>query len=139
MRTREATVTDLPAVTNVLDGGLLAVDVPSLKDAIDSGDVLVSVATEGGEERTVLGVLVLDGTEITAIAVRRRRRDQGIGSRLVASAGARREQLRAAFDERVEPFWKSLGFDIEPGEEEKRLQGRLPASERVEQRVTDTE
>jgi GNAT superfamily N-acetyltransferase len=117
---REATATDLFSVLNVFDNGLLAIDVPALEDAIDSDDVLVAVETE-----TILGALALDGAEITAIAVRRRRRDQGIGRRLVAAASDRRPALIAEFDERVRPFWDALGFDIEPIEDGDRLRGRL--------------
>lgn len=121
---REATTADLPSVLNVFDNGLLAVDVPALKDAIDGGDVLVAV---GSEE--ILGALVLDGTGITAVAVRRRRRDQGIGRRLVAAASERRSTLVAEFDERVHPFWDALGFEFEPIEEGDRLRGRLDAGD----------
>jgi GNAT superfamily N-acetyltransferase len=117
---REATATDLTPVLNVFDNGLLAIDVPALEDAIDSDDVLVAVETE-----TILGALALDGAEITAIAVRRRRRDQGIGRRLVTAASDRRSTLVAEFDERVRPFWDALGFDIEPIEDGDRLRGRL--------------
>jgi ribosomal protein S18 acetylase RimI-like enzyme len=124
---REATTADLPSVLNVLDNGLLAVDVPTLKDAIDDGDVLVAVETE-----TILGALALDGAEITAVAVRRRRRDQGIGRRLVAAASERRSRLVAEFDERVRPFWDSLGFEIEPIREGNRLRGRLDAGDERE-------
>jgi len=120
MTIREATTADLPSVLNVFDNSLLAVDVPTLKDAIDDGAVLVAVETE-----EILGALALDGSEITAIAVRRRRRDQGIGRRLVAAASERRSELLAEFDERVRPFWEALGFDIEPIEGGDRVRGHL--------------
>lgn len=127
---RDATVGDLPSVMNVLDGGLLAVAAPDIKGAVDDGDVLVCVTRDGGDG-PVLGVLVLDGREISSVAVRRRRRGQGIGSRLVAAAAARRDCLVATFDERVEPFWESLGFDIEEIEGTNRLRGRLSGTERL--------
>jgi GNAT superfamily N-acetyltransferase len=99
---------DLAAVGNVLDGGLLRVtDLPA---AVDRGDVLTAVSATD----TVLGALVLAGTEITAVAVRRRRRGQGIGTALVGAAAREREGLVAEFDERVRPFWRSVGFDTEP-------------------------
>jgi GNAT superfamily N-acetyltransferase len=121
---REATTAELPSVLNVFDNGLLAVDVPRLKDAIDDGAVLVAVETE-----TILGALALDGQEIAAVAVRRRRRDQGIGRALVDAASERRSTLVATFDERVRPFWDALGFEIEPIEESDRLRGRLDVGE----------
>jgi len=67
---------------------------------------------------------VLDGEEILAVAVRRRRRSQGIGTALVAAAGDRREEVVAEFDERVRPFWVALGFDIEDLDEADRYRGR---------------
>lgn len=111
---REATVPELPDVLNVLDGATLEVDSGRLRSAIDRGDVLVAVAS-GNDEETVriLGALVLDGEEITAVAVRRRRRGQGVGTRLVEAAAGRQERLVAEFDPRVRPFWESLGFEIE--------------------------
>lgn len=120
----DATITDLPSVLNVLDNGLLAVSVPPLEDAIDAGDVLVAVETE-----PILGALVLDGQEITAIAVRRRRRGQGIGRLLVEHASRRRSKLVAAFEARVRPFWKSVGFEIESTAEEGRLRGHVAVGE----------
>ena len=109
MDTRTATTDDLLAVLTVLDGALLQVDLADLRRAVAGGQVLVAVSSAD----TVLGVLVLDGSEITAIAVRRRRRGQGVGTALVAAA-ARRCSLYAEFDERVVPFWRSVGFEVEP-------------------------
>lgn len=109
---REATVDELPDVLNVVDGAVLATDSGRLRSALDRGDVLVAVA--GGER--VLGALVLDGEEITAIAVRQRRRGQGIGTALVDAATARRDCLVAEFDPRVRPFWTAVDFDITPVE-----------------------
>ena len=123
MRIRTATGAELTAVLTVLDGALLAVEFESLRRAAETGNVLVAVSTAG----TVLGVLVLDGEEITAIAVRRRRRDQGIGTALVEAAAGRRERLCAEFDGRVAAFWQSLGFDTEPLDAPDRFRGRYPA------------
>lgn len=117
---REATVDDLPDVLNVVDGAALRVDVDDLRERIAGGDVLVAV-----EEGRVLGTLVLDGDRIAAVAVRRGRRDQGVGTALVEAAARRRERLVAAFDARVRPFWESLGFDIEPADEPERYRGVL--------------
>jgi GNAT superfamily N-acetyltransferase len=107
---REATVEELPDVLNVIDGAALRADAGRLRTGIDNGEVLVAVA--GGER--VLGVLVLDGEEILTVAVRRRRRDQGIGTALVEAAAERRGRLVAAFDPRVRRFWAGLGFAIAP-------------------------
>ena len=109
---REATVDELPDVLNVVDGAVLATDSGRLRSALDRGDVLVAVAD--GER--VLGALVLDGEEITAVAVRQRRRGQGIGTALVDAAAARRDRLVAEFDPRVRPFWVAVDFDITPVE-----------------------
>ena len=118
-RVRAACRADLPAVRTVLDGGLLQVP-DDLTPAVDRGDVLVAVSPTG----TVLGALVLSDTAVTAVAVRRRRRDQGIGSALVTAATQDRDRLVAEFDERVAPFWRSIGFAVEPIEGSTRLRGR---------------
>jgi GNAT superfamily N-acetyltransferase len=125
VRIREATAGELPAVLNVLDGALLDVAVPGVERAIDGGDALVAVAGGGpAESERILGVLVLDGREIVAVAVRRRRRGQGIGTRLVEAASQRRDGLSAEFDERVRPFWEALGFEVQRVEGSDRLRGR---------------
>jgi GNAT superfamily N-acetyltransferase len=134
---REATPDELPAVLNVLDGGALATDADLTRESIDRGAALVAVApsdgtTDSGADGPVLGALVLDGDEIAAVAVRRRRRGQGIGTALVRAAAARRDRLTAAFRSEVRPFYESLGFAVEPigestaGEEPGRFRGRLP-------------
>ena len=132
---REATVPELPDVLNVLDGAALAVDTGRLRSAIDRGEVLVAVAggnsdrerppdSEQSTEGRIVGALVLEGREITAVAVRRRRRDQGIGTALVEAATRRRDRLLAEFDAGVRPFWESLGFAVEPAAEQGRFRGR---------------
>lgn len=115
---REAAVADLPDVLNIIDGAALRVDVDGLRERIASEDVLVAV-----EEGRVLGTLVLDGDRVAAVAVRRGRRDQGVGAALVEAAADRRERLTAAFDADLRPFYEKLGFDIEPTEEAGRLWG----------------
>ena len=115
---REAAVADLPDVLNIIDGAALRVDVDGLRERIASEDVLVAV-----EEGRVLGTLVLDGDRVAAVAVRRGRRDQGVGAALVEAAADRRDRLVAECDARVRPFWESLGFDIEPAEEPDRYRG----------------
>jgi N-acetylglutamate synthase-like GNAT family acetyltransferase len=120
MQVRTATIDDLPAVLNVLDGAALQTDIETVKRAVEDDDVLVAVPDEGG---AVLGALVLDGTEIVAVAVRLRRRGQGIGTALVETAMLRRDSLVAEFDERVAPFWRAVGFEI-VADERGRLRGR---------------
>ncbi len=117
---REATVRDLPDVMNVLDGAVLDVDAGAVRERIADDAVLVAVAGDG--ER-VLGALVLSGHRIDAVAVRRRRRGQGIGSALVEAAGERRDRLTAEFDADLRPFYEGLGFTVEPTDEPGRLWG----------------
>ena len=120
MFVRDATVGDLPDVMNVLDGAVLDADATTVRERIGEESVLVAVSDDG--ER-VLGALVLDGDHIDAVAVRRRRRGQGIGTALVEAAADRRERLTAEFDADLRPFYEQLGFDIEPAEEAGRLWG----------------
>lgn len=108
VRVREATVDDLPDVLNVIDSAALRVDVDGLCDRIAEDDVLLAA-----EDGRVLGTVVLSGDRIPAIAVRRGRRDQGIGTALVRAAADRRDRLVAEFDAGVRPFWASLGFEVE--------------------------
>jgi len=124
MYVRAATADELPAVRNVLDGALLEVDSRTLEDALDSEEVLVAVRKSDGTDELVLGTLVLADAEILAIAVRKRRRDRGIGTALVEAAGERHDRLSAEFHGRVRPFWESVGFEVEPTDEEGRFRGR---------------
>ncbi|EMA55127.1 MULTISPECIES: GNAT family N-acetyltransferase [Halococcus] len=108
----------------VLDGAALAVEADAVRGAIDREAVLVAVVDD-----RVLGACVLDDQEITTIAVRRARRDQGIGTRLVETAAehhtANDAPLIAWFDAPVRPFYTSLGFAIEPADEPGRFRGQL--------------
>jgi GNAT superfamily N-acetyltransferase len=129
MRVREATEGDLSAVMNVLDGAALETDVATVRAGIAGDGTLVAVAGgSGGDTATesdrVLGALVLDGDHVAAVAVRRRRRGQGIGTALVEAALDRRDGLTADFDADVRPFYERLGFDVEPlGDEGDRFRG----------------
>ncbi len=92
-----------------------------VSDATTAADplALVAVAREPADPGAVVGALVLEGDRIEAVAVRRRRRNAGIGSALVAAAAERRERLVARCDPDVRPFYESLGFDVAPvGERE---------------------
>jgi GNAT superfamily N-acetyltransferase len=120
METRTARPADRPAVMNVLDGAVLAVDAGTVRERIDRDTVFVAVA-----DGRLVGACVLDGPEIDAIAVRRRRRGQGIGRRLVECAAESVDgDLRADFHRRVRPFYEALGFAIEPTDEPDRFRGR---------------
>jgi len=134
---REARPADLANVLGVLDAAALETDADRVRASIERGEALVAVRVGTAAEpdlpdRLVLGALVLVGDEIDSVAVRRRRRDQGIGRALVAAAADRRERLVAEFDASVRPFYEKLGFDIErvdtdAGGESDRYRGVLDA------------
>lgn len=113
---REATPDDVVPALNVLDGAALETNPDAVRTAVERGDALVAASEVGdgtGRTGTVLGALVLDGDRVVAVAVRRRRRGQGIGTALVEAAADRRDRLTAAFDADVRPFYERLGFSIE--------------------------
>ncbi|WP_181686389.1 GNAT family N-acetyltransferase [Halorhabdus salina] len=110
VRIREGTPQDLVSVLNVLDGAALETDRERILDRLRAGDVLVAVAGTDGER--VIGACVLDGPAIVSIAVRRRRRGQGIGTALVRTAASERDRLVARFDPGVRSFYEALGFDV---------------------------
>nr|WP_248898055.1 GNAT family N-acetyltransferase [Haloplanus sp. XH21] len=103
----------------VVDGAVLAADGETVRARIDDGEVLVATA-----DGSVVGALVHDDGHVTAVAVRRRRRSQGIGTALVMAALDRQETLTADFDPGVRPFYESLGFDIEAEGDGDRLHGQ---------------
>lgn len=121
---RAAVEDDLPAVMNVLDAAMLDVSAADVRDRIAHGEGVL-VAVEGGR---VLGACLVDATggrddedrspaRVDAIAVRPRRRGQGIGAALVEAAVDRWGPLTAEFDEDVRPFYESLGFEVERASE----------------------
>jgi len=112
MAVRTARTDDLVGVLNVLDGADLTTDHDRVQAAIERGNVFVAVRDEGRDDSPVVGALVLDSDEIGNVAVRRRRRDQGIGTALVERAMRERDRLVAEFDASVRPFYESLGFDV---------------------------
>ncbi len=117
---REATAEDSAAVRNVIDGANLALDDERFEAGL-AGDGAYVAESEG--RGVVVGALVCDGQEVLAVAVRPRRRDQGIGSELVEAALADRDRIVAEFDPRVRAFWESLGFDIGSAGDGDRLRG----------------
>jgi ribosomal protein S18 acetylase RimI-like enzyme len=119
---RTADAAEVSAVRNILDGAALEIENRDLAAAIERDDVLVAVA--GANPERLLGALVLIECEISAIAVRRLRRDQGIGTALVREALQRNGTLTAEFDPVVRAFWESLADEIRTGGED-RLHARI--------------
>lgn len=131
MYVREATPSDALEVRRILDAAML--EPGDVEARIEAGDVLVAVGgdrsasavrREGGSDpavERVLGTIVLEprpeGEHISALAVRKRRRNRGIGTALVDAALGRGRRLTAHFDDRVRPFYESLEFRIEPIDE----------------------
>lgn len=129
MPVRTAGREDLPAVATVLDAALLATD--DLRERVAAGDVLVAT-----EEGRVLGGLVVEppaaapawvrergaDAHVAAVAVRRRRRGQGLGSALIEAA-ADRGRLAAAFDPELRAFYEGRGFRVVATGEDGRLRG----------------
>ncbi|KAB1197530.1 MULTISPECIES: GNAT family N-acetyltransferase [Haloferax] len=117
---------ELVAVMRVLDAGLLEMAASEVRDRLETGDCLVADASG-----RVVGVLVLDGDYVEAVAVSQSRRGRGIGTTLVETALDRQGRLVAEFDAGVRPFYESLGFAIEPaddGRPDGRLRGILDRS-----------
>ncbi|WP_336358601.1 GNAT family N-acetyltransferase [Haloarcula sp. CGMCC 1.6347] len=123
MHVRTANADEIPAVMNVLDGAVLSIAVETVRAGAEDGGTLVAVSGDDETDGRVLGALVLDDTHIEAVAVRRRRRGQGIGTALVEAALDRRDCVTAEFDADVRPFYEALGFAIEPLEEPDRYRG----------------
>ena len=125
---RPAQPDELATVMSVVDAAMLETEASDVEAHLRAGDVLVAV-----DDDRVLGACVLvserDATDscgsahVEAIAVRPGRRDQGIGRALIVAAADRHGRLTADFDERVRPFYASLGFSIE--EDGERYVGRL--------------
>jgi GNAT superfamily N-acetyltransferase len=124
MNVRPAKKDEKPAVWNVLDGGLLELEAQTLDAALDDDRVLVAV---GSSREVILGALVVVESEILAVAVRKRRQGQGIGTGLVEAALDRYGPLNAAFDERVRHFWETFDCRIEDLTEDDRYRVWLEA------------
>ena len=127
---------DHVAAMRVLDGSLLDVDAATVRERIGRDAVLVAIAETNGVDdaaERVVGVLVLDAPEregvaprpeevrpdsrhVDAIAVTRRRREQGVGRALVETAVERVDcdRLTAEFRTEVAPFYEALGFRVDP-------------------------
>lgn len=123
---RTARGDEADAIRHLLDATMLTVP-PDLPERVAGGDVLVAVEERIGSESTdVVGALVLDGGHVDAVAVRKHRRADGVGTALVAAAARRTDApLTATFRAQVRPFYEALGFEVE--ERDDRLFGTLPA------------
>lgn len=122
MLVRAASTRDHLGVMQVVDGAMLELSAETVERRIESERVLVA-----DDDNRIVGALVAaareEGAHVEAVAVRTRRRGQGIGSALVEAAAERWTPLTVAFDERVEPFYAALDFDIEESGE--RYRGEL--------------
>jgi N-acetylglutamate synthase-like GNAT family acetyltransferase len=112
MQVRTAIPGDLDAIMQLLDAAALETDRERTRTSIQAGETVVAV-----EEGRLLGAVVCvpaaTGVRINAIAVRKRRQAQGIGTALVEAILDEHERVVAEFDENVRPFYESLGFEIE--------------------------
>ena len=126
---RRAEPDDHLAVVRLFDAGLLETDPDRLRRQLDAtaGFVLLGTIDDRPVGAVAVDLAPATDTEridnpqparITAIAVRRRRRDRGIGRQLVDAAADRvaPRPLTATFDDRVRPFYRACGFEIEPHE-----------------------
>ena len=126
---RRAEPDDHLAVVRLFDAGLLETDADRLRRQLDAtagfvllgtideqpvGAVAVDIASTSGDKETEN----VEPARITAIAVQRQRRDRGIGRQLLLAAADRvaPRPLTATFDDRVRPFYRACGFEIEPHE-----------------------
>lgn len=120
VRIRSVTQDDTVTVRRLLTAALL--EPPSdLEVRLAAGEGYLAV--DGRDTCVALGVLVLDEGHIEAIAVRRSRRNRGIGTALVNAAAEGERSLTAEFRPAVRPFYESLGFEI--SQQDGRLRGRL--------------
>jgi GNAT superfamily N-acetyltransferase len=109
MNVREARPEERLTVRSIFDVAMLDVRnllACELLVAVEDGRVLGAAAVEADG--------IGDPGEVHAIAVRPRRRGQGIGTALVREAETRWDPVTAEFDERVRPFYDRLEFSIEP-------------------------
>ena len=135
-----ATPDDVLEIRRILDAAML--EPGDVERRTATNDVLVAGDRHGtttGDNREegerILGTLVLAprdrGGHVAAIGVRRRHRNRGIGRALVERALEREKRLTARFDDDVRPFYESLGFAIEPIDEQ-RNRGVVETTERVQ-------
>ena len=100
---------DVVAAMRVLQGALLDIDGSTVRDAAPDGELLLAEAGDW-----IVGALVVRDGHIEGVAVRRKRRGEGIGSALVEAAVADEDgTVTADFRAGVRGFWKDLGFEVE--------------------------
>ncbi|SDR30622.1 GNAT family N-acetyltransferase [Natronobacterium texcoconense] len=128
---RTARPDDALEVRRILDAAML--EPGDVETRIDASDVLVAGDRRGGRSNSgsdetaerILGTAVLEpqdvdgGAHVSAIGVRRRHRGNGIGRLLIERALEREGRLTARFDDGVRPFYESLGFTVEPVDEQR--------------------
>lgn len=114
---RTATPSDRVAVRRLIDGANLAVS--AIPRRLRDGTVLLAVPEPDAVPSGTIVLVPVDSTTATveAIAVRRSRRNQGIGTALVEHALDRYQTLCVDCAPDVRPFWASLGFELTAGED----------------------
>ena len=121
IRVRQAEPSEIETILAILDGAVLETDRDVVRRSISNGRTLVAV-----EDDRMLGAVVAcpadTGVRIDAIAVRKRRQDQGIGTVLVNRLLDHHGRVVAEFGERVRAFYESLAFEIS-GREAGRYRG----------------
>ncbi|MFC7097422.1 GNAT family N-acetyltransferase [Halobaculum marinum] len=129
-RIRPARDSEADAIRHLLDAAMLTVPA-DLAERVAARDALVAVDGGDGDDHggdgDVVGALVLDGSHVESIAVRKSRRAEGVGRALVAAAVERTDApLTATFRRQVRPFYEALGFVIEECSDDRgRFRGRL--------------
>jgi peroxiredoxin/GNAT superfamily N-acetyltransferase len=109
VRLRRGSNDDVVAAMRVLQGALLDIDGSTVRDAAPDGELLLAEAGDW-----IVGALVVRDGHIEGVAVRRKRRGEGIGSALVEAAVADEDgTVTADFRAGVRGFWKDLGFEVE--------------------------
>ncbi len=132
LRIRPAGPDDHVDIMRIFDGALLETDPDRIRSQLTDGSGCLLVAETDGRLVGAVGVIHAAETGdvppayretayLSAIAVRRSRRGQGVGHALIEAAAeqAAPRPLSATFDERVRPFYTACGFEID------RRKGRL--------------
>ncbi|QSG08358.1 GNAT family N-acetyltransferase [Halapricum desulfuricans] len=112
VRVRQAKPTEFEPATSILDAAVLETDPGLVRQRIDNDRVLVAV-DDGRIVGSVVAQSIDQGVRIDAIAVRKRRQGQGIGTMLVETLLDHHERVIAEFDDRARPFYEALGFEIQ--------------------------
>jgi GNAT superfamily N-acetyltransferase len=95
---------------SVLDAAML--ELPAFDERAAEGDVFVALVDD-----RIVGAALLrphhcrPGVHVEAVAVRPRRRGQGIGTALL-DAAAERGPVTVEFDAELRPFYERVGFEV---------------------------